>query len=119
MLEKGVEFLGGGIAFMTVLVFLTVLAVMESKLALLLLRNIRKRGTSQGGTSKMRSWTRVRRNGAFGARAQGFMYLTIGTRHLIRTKTGLDPSRIRINAHLHCVWKWFQRVAPPRYPPPL
>ena len=26
----------------------------------------------RGGTSKMRSGTRVRRNGAFGARAQGF-----------------------------------------------
>ena len=32
----------------------------------------RKGGTAQGGTSKMCSWTRVRRNSAFAAPAQGF-----------------------------------------------
>ena len=34
-----------------------------------------------GGTSKMCSWTRVRRNGAFGARAHGLPYSTVETRH--------------------------------------
>ena len=29
-------------------------------------------GTAKGGKTKMHSWTRVRRNGAFGARAQDF-----------------------------------------------
>ena len=29
-------------------------------------------GTAKRGTAKMRSWTRVGRNGAFGARPQGF-----------------------------------------------
>ena len=36
-----------------------------------------KGGTAQGGTAKMRSWTRVRRNGAFGARAQGFPFIRL------------------------------------------
>ena len=31
-----------------------------------------KGGTAQGGTAKLRSWTRVRRNGTFGVCAQGF-----------------------------------------------
>ena len=41
----------------------------------------RKGGTAQGDTSKMRSGTRARRNGAFGARAQGFYIFDYRTRH--------------------------------------
>ena len=33
---------------------------------------IERGGTAQGATAKMRSWTRVRHNGAFRLRAQGF-----------------------------------------------
>ena len=69
---------------------------------------IEREGTAQGGTAKMRLWTRVRCNGAFGARAQGFLY-----------SSTIEGTLIRINARLHCVWKRFPKSTPPPRGTPL
>ena len=66
----------------------------------------------------MRSGTRVRRNGAFGARAQSFISIRQKKQGiLIRIQTGFDTYRIRIHARLRCVWKRFSTGTPLRGTP--
>ena len=78
-----------------------------------------ERGTAKGGTAKMRLWTRVRRNGAFGARAQGkSLYLPVETRHFdtYQNRSGYI-SQIRINAPALCLEAVPEGHPPGQYPP--
>ena len=63
----------------------------------------------------MRSGTRVRRNGAFGARAQGLTYIRLEKTHFdTYPKRFFDTCRVRIHARLRCVSKRFPTGTPLR-----
>ena len=79
----------------------------------------RKGGTAQGGTAKMRSGTRVRRNGAFGARAQGFYIFDYRNKAFWYVS---KPALIRIGYVSMCACVAFgsgSRRVPPSAVPPL
>ena len=75
-------------------------------------RKNRKGGTAQGGTAKIRWWTHVRRN-AFAARAQGFPYLIVETRHV-----DTYPNQLNFRCISDCLWKRFPTGPPLRSSPP-
>ena len=74
--------------------------------------------TSQGGAAKVRSWTRVRRNDAFGAHAQDFLCLTVETRHFDTYSEQFgyisDTYQCALASCLEAVPQW---CPPPQYPP--
>ena len=76
---------------------------------------IERGGTAKGGTAKMHSWTRVRRNDAFGSHARGlFVYTTVETKHFDTYQNRLGY----ISATYQCAPALCLEAVPEGYPPP-